>query len=72
MLYIGTYANHHILIDYKIGIGVTIISGLSLYLFKIKLNKSKKYLHDEFEYSDDYSTLITETTKGIREIKALD
>ena len=59
-------------IDYKIGIAVTIVSVLSLYLFKIQLDKSKKYLHDEFEYSDNYSTLITETTKGIREIKALD
>lgn len=59
-------------IDYKIGIVVTIVSVLSLYLFKIQLDKSKKYLHDEFEYSDNYSTLITETTKGIREIKALD
>ena len=60
------------LIDYKIGIAVTIVSTLSLYLFKLQLDKSKKYLHDEFEYSDGYSTLITETTKGIREIKALD
>ena len=59
-------------IDYKIGIVVTIVSALSLYLFKIQLDRSKKYLHDEFEYSDNYSTLITETTKGIREIKALD
>ena len=59
-------------IDYKIGIVVTIVSFLSLYLFKIQLDKSKKYLYDEFEYSDNYSTLITETTKGIREIKALD
>lgn len=59
-------------IDYKIGIVVTIVSALSLYLFKIQLDKSKKYLHDEFEYSDNYSTLITETTNGIREIKALD
>lgn len=59
-------------IDYKIGIVVVIILFLSLYLFKIQMDKSKKYLHDEFEYSDDYSTLITETTKGIREIKALD
>lgn len=58
-------------IDWKIGLGVTIISGLSLYLFKIQLNKSKDYLHDEFEYSDNYSTLVNETTKGIREIKSL-
>lgn len=59
-------------IDWKIGIGVTIISGLSLFLFKVQLNKSKKCLHDEFEYCDDYSTLVNETTRGIREIKALD
>lgn len=43
-------------IDWKIGLGVTIISGLSLFLFKIQLNKSKKYLHDEFEYCDNYAT----------------
>lgn len=59
-------------IDWKIGIGVTIISGLSLLLFKIQLDKSKEYLHKEFEYSDGYSTLVNETTKGIKEIKALD
>lgn len=58
-------------IDYKIGFAITIVSAISLYLFKLQLDKSKKYLHDEFEFSDDYSTLITETTKGIREIKAL-
>lgn len=58
--------------DYKIGIVVTIVSVLSLYLFKIQLDKSQKYLHDEFEYSDNYSTLLTETVRGIREIKALD
>lgn len=59
-------------IDWKIGLGVTIVAGLSLVLFKIQLEKSKKYLHDEFEYSDNYSTLVNETTKGLREIKALD
>lgn len=48
-------------VDWKIGLGVTIISGLSLLLFKIQLNKTKKYLHDEFEYSDSYSTLVNET-----------
>ena len=58
--------------DYKIGIVVTIVSSLSLYLFKRQLDKSKKYLKDEFEYSDNYSTLITETVNGIKEIKALD
>ena len=58
--------------DYKIGVVVTIVSSLSLYLFKRQLDKSKKYLKDEFEYSDNYSTLITETVNGIKEIKALD
>lgn len=59
-------------IDWKIGLGVTIISGLSLFLFKMQLDKSKQYLQDEFEYSDNYSTLINETVKGFKEIKALD
>ena len=58
--------------DFVIGIIVTIVSVLSLYLFKMQLDKSKEYLHDEFEYSDSYSTLITETVNGIKEIKALD
>ncbi len=60
------------IIDYKIGLGVTIISSISLYLFKIQLDKSKDYLDQEFNYSDNYSTLISETTKGIREVKSLD
>lgn len=59
-------------IDWKIGLGVTTISALSLLLFKIQLNKSKKYLKDEFEYADNYSTLVNETIKGFKEIKALD
>ncbi len=58
-------------IDWKIGLGVTIISGISLFLFKIQLDKSKQYLKKEFEYSDSYSTLVSETSKGVREIKAL-
>ena len=58
-------------IDWKIGLGVTIISTLSLLLFKIQLDKSKKYLREEFNYADNYSTMLNETTKGIREIKAL-
>lgn len=58
-------------IDWKIGLGVTIISTLSLLLFKIQLDKSKKYLREEFSYADNYSTMLSETTKGIREIKAL-
>ncbi len=59
-------------IDWKIGLGVTVISTLSLLLFKIQLNKSKKYLKDEFEYTDNYSTLVNETNRGFKEIKALD
>lgn len=59
-------------IDWKIGLGVTVISTLSLLLFKIQLNKSKKYLKDEFEYIDNYSTLVSETNRGFKEIKALD
>jgi ABC-type multidrug transport system fused ATPase/permease subunit len=59
-------------IDWKIGLGVTAISTLSLLLFKIQLNKSKKYLKDEFEYTDNYSTLVNETNRGFKEIKALD
>lgn len=58
-------------IDWKIGLGVTIISTLSLLLFKIQLDKSKEYLQDEFKYSDNYSTMLNETTKGIREVKSL-
>ena len=59
-------------IDWKIGLGVTAISAISLLLFKIQLNKSKKYLKSEFEYADNYSTLVNETTRGFKEIKALD
>lgn len=58
-------------IDWKIGLGVTIISTLSLLLFKIQLDKSKEYLRNEFKCTDNYSTMLNETTKGIREIKAL-
>lgn len=58
-------------IDWKIGLGVTAISAISLLLFKIKLNKSKKYLKSEFNYADNYSTLVNETTRGFKEIKAL-
>lgn len=58
-------------IDWKIGLIVTIIVRLSLLLFKIRLDKSKEYLHDEFEYSDNYSTFVSETTKGLMEIKVL-
>lgn len=59
-------------IDWKIGLGVTAISAISLLLFKIQLNKSKKYLKLEFDYADNYSTLVNETTRGFKEIKALD
>lgn len=58
-------------IDYRIGLGVTLISGISLYIFKIQLDKSKKYLDNEFKNTDKYATLLNETTKGIKEIKAL-
>ena len=59
-------------INWKIGLGVTAISAISLLLFKIQLDKSKKYLKSEFEYADNYSTLVNETTRGFKEIKALD
>lgn len=59
-------------IDWKIGLGVTAISAISLLLFKIQLDKSKKYLKSEFDYADNYSTLVNETTRGFKEIKALD
>ena len=55
-------------IDWKIGLGVTAISAISLLLFKIQLDKSKKYLKSEFEYADNYSTLVNETTRGFKEI----
>ena len=60
------------IIDYKIGLVVTTIVVSSLYLFKIQLSQSKKYLDQEFHDSDNYSTLISETTKGVQEIKSLD
>ena len=47
-------------IDWKIGLGVTAISAISLLLFKIQLDKSKKYLKSEFDYADNYSTLVKE------------
>ena len=58
-------------IDYKIGLAVTFISGVSLYLFKIQLKKSKGYLETEFENVEQYTTMLSETSKGIKEIKAL-
>lgn len=59
------------LIDYKIGLAVTAISAISLYLFKIQMDKSKGYLDNEFLNIDYYTTLIGETSRGIKEIKAL-
>ncbi|MFR0822002.1 MAG: ABC transporter ATP-binding protein [Clostridia bacterium] len=58
-------------IDYKIGLGVTLISAISLYLFKVQLNKSKNYLDEEFINTDEYTTLVNETVKGMKEIKTL-
>lgn len=58
-------------IDYKIGLCVTFISAISLYLFKLQLKKSKVYLDAEFINTDKYTTLVNETAKGIKEIKAL-
>lgn len=58
-------------IDYKIGLGVTVIATISLYLFKVQLDKSKIYLDNELKNTDKYTTLVNETSKGIKEIKAL-
>lgn len=58
-------------IDYKIGLGVTFIATISLYLFKMQLDKSKIYLDNELKDIDKYTTLVNETSKGIKEIKAL-
>lgn len=58
-------------IDYKIGLGVTVIATISLYLFKVQLDKSKIYLDNELGDTDKYTTLVNETSKGIKEIKAL-
>ena len=59
------------ILDYKIGLGVTLICTISLILFKIQLNKSKSLLNNEFENTDKYTTLVNETVRGIREVKAL-
>ena len=59
-------------IDYKIGLGITLISTISLYLFKVQLKKSKDYLEEEFINTDKYTTVLNETSKGIKEIKELD
>lgn len=58
-------------IDYKIGLAVTMISAISLYLFKVQLKKSKIYLEKEFQNTDKYTTIVNETSKGITEIKTL-
>lgn len=59
------------IIDYKIGIGVTIICAIALFMFKIELKKSKVLLQNEFDNTDKYTTLVNETVRGIREVKAL-
>ena len=59
------------ILNYKIGLGVTLICTISLILFKIQLNKSKSLLNNEFENTDKYTTLVNETVRGIREVKAL-
>lgn len=58
-------------IDYKIGLAVTLISTISLYLFKMQMEKSKGYLEEEFNNTDSYTTLMGETARGVKEIKAL-
>ena len=59
------------IIDYKLALGITLICGISLYLFKFELSKSKKSLNDEYKTTDEYTKLIYETSKGINDIKAL-
>lgn len=59
------------IIDYKLAVGITLICGISLYLFKIELTKSKKLLKDEYKSTDNYTKLVSETNKGINDIKAL-
>lgn len=59
------------IIDFRLGIGITFICTISLYLFKVELGKSKEYLKKEYETTDGYTTLISETNKGINDIKAL-
>ena len=59
------------IIDYKLALGITLICAISLYLFKIELTKSKKLLDAEYKSTDEYTKLISETSKGINDIKAL-
>lgn len=59
------------IIDYKLALGITLICGISLYLFKFELTKSKDLLEDEYKTTDEYTKLISETSKGINDIKAL-
>ena len=59
------------IIDYKLALGITLICAISLYLFKIELTKSKKILDAEYKSTDEYTKLISETSKGINDIKAL-
>lgn len=58
-------------IDYRLAIGILLICLISLYLFKIELKKSKGLLSNEYYKTDNYTTLISETSKGINDIKAL-
>ena len=46
------------ILNYKIGLGVTLICTISLILFKIQLNKSKSLSNNEFENTDKYTTLV--------------
>lgn len=57
-------------IDWKIGIGVTIISGLSLFLFKVQLNKSKNIYMMNLNIVDDVFHRIIEHDFGISEFTA--
>lgn len=59
-------------IDFKLAIGILIICFISLYLFKIELKKSKELLSMEYSQTDNYTTMISETSRGINDIKALE
>lgn len=58
-------------IDYKLALGITLICCISLCLFKLELIKSRKLLHTEYKSTDEYTKLISETSKGINDIKTL-
>ena len=59
------------IIDYKLAIGITLICIISLSLFHFELKKSKQMLSDEYKSTDEYTRLISETSRGINDIKAL-